>query len=334
MTQNTLSRRRFLGTASAGAITSSFAGIPVLLHADGKNESNSSFRGQHMRKIRVASVSTFNYIGEQERSLRNIAQWSRRAAREGAELVVFPELSVSGYVQHEVVWELAESVPGPSTEYLANLAGELGIVLCCGILERDADVTFNTQVLVNGNGLIGKQRKVHMPGMEYLYWRAAFEVNTFDIGKIRVGIMICYDSLFFELARTLYYKGAEALIMPFAYYTDPHRSRFPEENMTALVYRSQCYSNACYGILCNNAGGRDKNKYEPEGIKFPGWAGIFGPDGDVVEFTRGEGTGEAMAVATLEPERVARRRRNGLFIPRILRPELYYYLNDGDQSGI
>ena len=328
MSECMMNRRRFLGAASAGAAAVSGAGFPAVLDAADSAGERDPRIGQHMRKIRVASVSTFNYIGEQKRSLRNIAQWCRKAARQGAELVVFPELSVSGYVQHEVVWDLAEPVPGPSTEYLVQIAGELGIVICAGILEREADVPFNTQVLVNGNGLIGKQRKVHMPGTEYLYWRSAFRVDTFDIGKIRVGIMICYDSLFFELARTLYFKGAEALIMPFAYYTDPHRSRFPEENMTGLLYRSQCYSNGCYGILCNNAGGREKNEYEPEGIKFPGWAGVFGPDGSVAAFTREKGRGEAMALADLDPEEVAKRRRNGLFIPRILRPELYHYLND------
>ena len=161
-----------------------------------------------------------------------------------------------------------------------------------------------------------------MPGREYLYWRGGFEIDTFSIGKATVGITICYDSLFSELARTLYFKGAEVLIMPFAYKTVP-RSRFPEEDITALCYRSTCYSNGCYGIICNNAGTRKKSEWEPEDRKFPGWAGVFGPHGEVVAFTREKGNGEAMAVAVLEPDRLAKRRRNPYFIPRALRPELY-----------
>ena len=286
-----------------------------------------------MHKMTVAAVSTRNWIGESERSIKNMARWARRAADQNAELVVFPELGVNGYVHSPVVWDLAETIPGASTDKLIALARDLGLVLCYGILERDADITYNTQVLVNGDGIIGKQRKVHMPGTEYLYWRGGFEIETFDIGKARVGITICYDSLFTELARSLYFRGAEVLIMPFAYGTMA-RSRFPEEDMTALCYRTTCYSNGCYGIICNNAGTRGKNEWEPNGKKFPGWAGVLGPDGSVVSFTRQRGNGEAMVVAELDPEKVAERRRNAYFVPRCLRPELYVGIQDSDQTGL
>ena len=120
--------------------------------------------------------------------------------------------------------------------------------------------------------------------------------------------------------------------MPFAYGTGP-RSRFPEEDITALCYRATCFSNGAYGILCNNAGTRRKNQWEPHGKRFPGWAGVFGPQGDVVAFTRGRGNGEAMSVATLEPEKLAERRRNAYFIPRSLRPEIYVQMNDSEQAA-
>jgi len=285
-----------------------------------------------MQKLKAAAVSTRNFIGEPERSIRNMKKWARKAAEKGAELVVFPELCVNGYFHHAEVWDVAETIPGPSTDKLVAVAGELGVVLCYGILERDADVTFNTQVLVNGDGIIGKQRKIHMPGNEYLYWRGGFEIDAFDIGKARVGIMVCYDSLFMELARSLYFKGAEILIMPFAYGTMA-RARFPEEDLTGLCYRVACYSNGCYGVICNNAGTRGKNKYEPNGRKFPGWAGILGPDGSVVDFTRQRGNGEAMAIAELEPEKIAERRRNTYFVPRCLRPEMYVSIEDSDQTA-
>jgi predicted amidohydrolase len=276
-----------------------------------------------MHEIRVAAVSTRNWIGEPSKSIAGMSKWARRASEDGAELVVFPELGVNGYVHHESVWDLAEPIPGPSTDRLIELAGDLGLTICYGILERDADIVFNTQVLVNGDGIIGKQRKIHMPGPEYLYWRAGSEVRVFDLEKIKVGIMICYDSLFSELARTLYFKGAEVLIMPFAYNTGP-RSRFPEDEITGLCYRTTCYLNGCYGIVCNNAGNRRKSKWESKGARFPGWAGVFGPQGDVVAFTREPGNGEAMSVTTLDPEKLKERRRSTYFVPRCLRPELYH----------
>ena len=285
-----------------------------------------------MQKLVVAAVSTRNWIGQAARSIRNMAQWGRKAAAKGAEVIVYPELGVNGYVHSNRVWDIAEPVPGPSTDKLVALADELKGTLCFGILERDADIAYNTQVLVNGEGIIGKQRKIHMPGEEYLYWRGGFQVSTFDIGKACLGITICYDSLFSELVRTLYFKGAEVLIMPFAYGTGPRR-KFPEDDVTALTYRVHCYSNGCYGVVVNNAGSRRKSKWEAKGAKFPGWAGVFGPDGSVVAFTRGKGNGEAMVVAELDPEKVAERRRDTYFVPRCLRPETYTQIWDSDQTG-
>jgi predicted amidohydrolase len=249
------------------------------------------------------------------------------AADEEAELVVFPELGVSGYVRDEVAWKLAEPVPGPSTEAVVAVAAEFGVTICFGLLEREADIVYNTQVLVNATGMIGKQRKIHMPGPEHLYWRGGFEVEVFDIGKARVGIMICYDSLFPEMARTLFFKGAEILIMPFAYSTGP-RARFPEDDITALCYRSSCYQNGCFGVVCNNAEAKRDRDGKAKKQHFPGWAGVFDPDGSVVAFTRGKGYGEAMSIAVLEPDLLAARRSSPFFIPRSLRPEVYTHIRD------
>ena len=286
-----------------------------------------------MQAMTVAAISTRNWIGQSAKSIRNMAKWARQAAAAGADLAVFPELGVNGYLHHNVAWDLAESVPGPSTDKLIELADELEIVLCFGIIERDADVAYNTQVLVDGGGIIGKQRKIHMPHVEYLYWRGGFDISTFDIGKARVGITICYDSLFAEQARTLYYKGAEVLIMPFAYNTSVPRARFLQEDITGLTYRTTCFANGCFGILANNAGNRRKNEWEPKGNKVPGWAAVIGPGGNVLAVTDEPGNGEAMVVAELDPEKLAARRRNACFVPRCLRPELYSTISDSDQTS-
>jgi len=275
-----------------------------------------------MQKMKVAAISTRNWIGKPDKSIKNMTRWARKARKEGAEFIVFPELGVNGYFHSTRCWDVAEPVPGPSVDRLVDLAGDLDSILCFGILERDADVVYNTQVVVDGQGIMGKQRKIHMPGTEYLYWRGGFEINAIDIGKAKIGITICYDSLFSEMARTLFFKGVEVFVMPFAYNTGP-RAKFPEEDLTALTYRVHCHTNGAYGIICNNAGTRKKTKEEGSKAKFPGWAGIFDPHGKVVAFTREPGRGEAMVVAELDPEKVAERRRNSYFVPRCLRPELY-----------
>jgi len=250
------------------------------------------------------------------------------AAGEGAELVVFPELSVSGYCYDASVWDAAESVPGESTERLVTIANKVGATICFGLLELDADIVYNTQVLVDGNGIIGKHSKIHMPGHEYLYWRGGSDIVVHTLPQARVGIKICYDALFPEMARTLFVQGAEVLIMPFAYWSDTPRERFPEEDITGLCYRTTCFTNGCYGIACNNAGSRKASDMEPEGWRFPGWAGVFDPLGNVAAFTRDPGTDAAMVVATLTPDVLGERRRSTYFTPRCSRPELYLDVRD------
>lgn len=284
-----------------------------------------------MKKLRVAAVSTRNWIDQTNRSIQNMTYWAEKAVNKGAEFIVFPELGVNGYFHSTHTWDIAEPVPGPSTEKLISSAKKLNVILCFGILERDMDVVYNTQVVVNKDGILGKQRKIHMPGQEYFYWRSGFEIVTINIGKAIIGISICYDSNFAEMARTLFCKGAEILVMPFAYGTGP-REKFPENEIGGLVYRVHCWENGCYGILANNAGSRKKTKQEGSKIRFPGWAGVIDPEGNVVAFTRKPGNDEAMVVADLEPEKIAKRRRNVYFVPRCMRPEIYVSINKKNEK--
>jgi len=278
-----------------------------------------------MQRLKVAAISTRNWIGEQDRSIDNMTRWARDATSQGVEFLVFPELCVSGYFHSTHAWDVAEPVPGPSVDRLIGVADDLNAVLCFGVLERDADIVYNTQVVVSGKGILGKQRKIHMPGPEYYYWRGGFEIEAIDIGAARIGIMICYDALFSEMARTLFLKGAEIFVMPFGYSTGP-REVFPEEDLTGLTYRVLCHSNGAYGIAANNAGTREETGQEGSKMHFPGWAGVFGPDGKVVVWSREPGNGETMVLAELDPAAIADRRRNIYFVPRCLRPDLYLTL--------
>jgi len=276
-----------------------------------------------MHDIRVAAVSTRNWIGQPRRAVKHMEDWAAKARSQGAEFIVFPELNVSGYFHSTETLKFAEPIPGPSTDRLVQLASELDVILCFGLLENDADVVYNTQVIVDGSGILGTQRKIHMPGIEYMYWRSGFEIEPIDIGKAQVGIAICYDALFMELARTLFFKGAEILVMPFAYNTPCKRKDAPSTDIGVMTYRVNCHSNGFFGIVCNNAGKRRKTKQEGSKAVFPGWAGVFGPEGDVLAWTKRPGNEEAMVVADLEAEKLYNRRRNSYFMPRCLMPDRY-----------
>lgn len=277
-----------------------------------------------MEKITVAAVSVRNLVGQVEASLDNMGKWAAAAATQGAELILFPELNLSGYITAPIAAQLAETIPGPTTERVIALARRLNLVVACGLLEREGDQVYCTHILVNGDGLVGKQRKIHVPTQEQPYWQAGNAIDVFDVGKIKVGISICRDSFFDEMTRTFYFKGAEVVLMPFTYYNVP-RSQYLQETIHGKSLVKACWTNGYYALVCNSAEARPPNEWEPKGRRFPGWAGAISPWGRVIDFVQDEGNEEALIVAELDPAELQDRRQHPNFLARELRPELYQF---------
>jgi (R)-amidase len=275
-----------------------------------------------METLSVAAVSTRNLIGQPDAALSDMRIWTEAAARQGAELVLFPELNVTGYIQHPIVRQFAEPIPGPSAEKAVQLARDIGVTLACGILERDNDQFFCTHILVNGSGLIGKQRKIHTPVQEQPFWGFGSAIGVFDVGKATVGIAICRDAFFDEMTRTLYFKGADIVLMPFGYYNVP-RSRYLKESIHSMSIVKACWTNGYYALVCNSAENRSPSEWEPNGTRFPGWAGVIDPWGKVLAFVDREGNDEAMIVVEIGPDTLRDRRDHPNFLARELRPALY-----------
>jgi predicted amidohydrolase len=272
-----------------------------------------------METIKIATVSLNIQENQPKKNIRNIAKWTQKAATGGAEVILCPELSVSGGEQH------SEPIPGPSADQLTAIAKESGCILCVGVSECDAHATYNTQILLSGTGIIGKQRKLHLPSSEVAHRVGGAGVHTFSIGKARIGMAICYDTFFPEIARMLYLQGADILLMPYKESHSPPRNRVPEEALYVLAARVSCWTNGCYGVVCNWAGTPQSGESAPKFGHWPGWAGIFDPQGRVVEFTREDGNDEAMILAELDPQLLQKRRQHPEFTPNRLRPDLYVY---------
>jgi N-carbamoylputrescine amidase len=277
-----------------------------------------------MEKLTAAAISTRNLAGEPETAIQNMETWIQRAAEQGAELALFPELNVSGYILDPIVARLAEPLPGPSTERVIQLAGRYRIVIAFGLIEQDGDRLYCTHVLVNGRGILGKQRKVHTPLQEQACWGCGNEIEVFDIGKAKVGITVCRDSFFDEMTRTLYFKGAELVLMPFGYYNVP-RSRYLQDTIHGMSLVKSAWTNGYFELVCNSAGDRPPSETEPNGRKFPGWAGIIDPWGSLLEFVDRDGNDESMVVRTLDAAILEDRRAHPNFLAKELRPELYRF---------
>jgi N-carbamoylputrescine amidase len=277
-----------------------------------------------MEKLTVAAASTRNLIGQADQSIEVMKRWVGAAKEGGAELILFPELNVNGYVPAAVANEIAETIPGPSTEKIITIAQEADIIIGYGIIERERHDLFCTHVLVDKQGIIGKQRKIHVPAHEQPFWKAGDAITALNIGKAKVGIAICRDAFFDEMTRTLYSKGAEIVLMPFGYYNVP-RSRYLSETIHGMSLIKASWANGYYSVVCNSAEGREPNEWEPRGRRFPGWAGVISPWGRVVAFIDNEGNNESMVIEELCPQELEDRRNHPNFLAKELRIDLYEF---------
>ena len=248
--------------------------------------------------------------------------------------MLFPELVIHGHCTPNT-WELAEPVPdGPSVRRLVEIAARHRLVLCAGLSEKERDIVYNTQVLVGPQGYIGKQRKLHLSRDEVFYYKGGREIPVFDIGPCKVGIVICYDNQFPEVARVLALRGAEVLLMP-------HAGRFklwddtPESEAAARRYSHdflkkyalRARENACFAMLTDQAGRAGYVELWPRDSEnqphHAGAALIWGPDGELLASTQEERIREEMIVATLDAALLARERALANYMLRTRRPELF-----------
>jgi predicted amidohydrolase len=287
-----------------------------------------------MKSMRVAAVSMNGHMGVPGQVLEAIDAWCGRAVADQAELVLFPELVIHGHCTPNT-WQLAEPVPdGPSVTRLVQIARRHRLIVCAGMSEKERDIVYNTQVLVGPEGYIGKQRKLHLSRDEVFYYKGGRDIVVFDVGSCKVGIVICYDNQFPEIARVLALRGAEIILMP-------HAARFmvwddtPENESAARrfahnflkKYALRARENVCFAVLADQAGRAGYVEQWPRNSEnqphHPGAALIWGPDGELLTSTQEERIREEMIVATLDATMLARERSLANYMLRTRRPELF-----------
>ncbi len=223
-----------------------------------------------MESVVLASVS-MNVAYNKHHNLATCLKYIDEAASRGANLIVFPEQCLQGYLRHlnqsvssldiKYQYDEAEVVPhGPSTKAMMDAARQHEIYVVFGLTERDEDrydVLYNTAVLVGPEGYVGRYRKVHQPGDEaHVYWPGdEFPVFDTNIGKI--GMLICYDKAFPEVARILATQGAEILAMPTAWALEVVGGNVLTDASTEnyiLYDRVRAVENGCFFISSNQVG--------------------------------------------------------------------------------
>ncbi|WP_462158229.1 carbon-nitrogen hydrolase [Pseudoalteromonas sp. GB56] len=240
----------------------------------------------------VALVQQKN-TDDREYNLANSIKGIRDAVAKGAKLVVLQELHTGLYFcQSEDVnqFDLAETIPGPSTDTLGALAKELNIVIVASLFERRAAGLYhNTAVVLECDGSIaGKYRKMHIPDDPGFYEKFYFTPGDIGFEPIKtsvgtLGVLVCWDQWFPEAARLMATKGAEILIYPTAIGWDPNDDadeQARQQDAWVISQRAHAVANGVYVISANRTGFEADPTGHSAGIQFWGHSFIAGPQGE------------------------------------------------------
>src|SRR5262245_20255388 len=168
-----------------------------------------------MREITVATVQMKPRLGEMEDNLVKMSEMvSKIASQQKVDLIVFPELITSGYELGVRFTELAQRIPGPTLNLLAQRANEYGVYIAFGMVtkEKVESVLYNSAILVGPDGeLIDAYNKIHLRGEERMAFREGYQLPVMPTEVGNIGMMVGYDLAFPEVARSLSLDGAEIL---------------------------------------------------------------------------------------------------------------------------
>lgn len=219
----------------------------------------------------------------------------RDCASKGAQLVVLQELHNSVYfcqTEEAAICDLAEPIPGPSTERYGALARELGIVLVLSLFERRAPgIYHNTAVVIEKDGSIaGKYRKMHIPDDPCFYEKFYFTSGDLGFQPVHtsvgdLGVLVCWDQWYPEAARLMALNGADLLIYPTAIGgvgTDDKEEQAMQRQAWQLVQRGHAVANGLPVITVNRVGHEDDPSGNTIGLDFWGFSFATGPQGEIL----------------------------------------------------
>jgi N-carbamoylputrescine amidase len=272
------------------------------------------------KSFKIAAVQ-MRCTSDAGNNLAAAQKFIRKAARSGARVVCLPELFRSLYfcqTEDHSNFELAEAVPGPTTEALANLARELGIVIVGSVFERRAaGVYHNTAVVLDADGsLAGKYRKMHIPDDPLYHEKFYFAPGDLGFQAIetkcgRVGTLVCWDQWYPEAARLTALQGAVVLVYPTAIGWHPReKKKWGASQLSAwqTMQRSHAIANGVYVAAVNRVGHEGLKK---GGIEFWGSSFICDPYGRVLAEARKDP--EEVIIAECDPSVIETARQHWPF---------------------
>ena len=251
-----------------------------------------------------------------QKLIRNIED----CAKQGAQLVVLQELHNSLYfcqTEDTGVFDLAERIPGPSTERFGEVARRLGIVIVTSLFEKRAPgIYHNTAVVLEKDGSIaGKYRKMHIPDDPAYYEKFYFTPGDLGFKPIdtsvgRLGVLVCWDQWYPEAARLMAMAGADMLIYPTAIgweSTDPEDEKKRQKDAWVISQRGHAIANGLSVISVNRVGHEADPSGQTNGIQFWGNSFVAGPQGEFLAQTGNSGEENLLVEIDLQRSESVRR---------------------------
>ncbi|MGQ9506470.1 MAG: carbon-nitrogen hydrolase family protein [Candidatus Bathycorpusculaceae bacterium] len=226
-------------------------------------------------KIKLALAQISCKCGDKAANIKKMKTLVNKAKKQGVNLIIFPELSLTGYTVRDQIYELAETIPGPSVKTLESVARKTNSYIIFGmpeVSEKTKATLYNAAVLIGPEGFIGKYRKMYLPTHsvfeEKRYFRAGYHAAAFETKIGNIGLTICYDIFFPEVSRLTRLKGAQLIVCISA---SPAIRRAFFEALTI----ARAIENTAFLAYVNLIGIED-------GLQFWGGSRLVGPNGKVL----------------------------------------------------
>jgi len=271
------------------------------------------------KEVTVALAQISSRVGDKEHNIKEMEKKIKQAKRKDANLVIFPELALTGYVCRDLVYELAELVPkGPSIRQITDIAKRENVHAIFGMIEQSAkagSVLHNTAVLIGPKGFIGKYQKMHLPTHsifeEKRYFRQGYQTPVYETTIGKLGMIICYDIYFPEITRLMRLKGSQLIVCISA---SPSTRREFFEVLTA----ARAIESTVFLAFTNLVGIED-------GLQFWGGSRLIAPSGSII--AKAKYDEDDLVVAKINYSDM---KRVEAFVPtlRDLRPELFNALKE------
>ena len=273
-------------------------------------------------KIKLALAQISSKRENKKANLQKIEEFTVKAKEQAADLVIFPELSLTGYVVKDQIYELAETISGTSTKKIEAIAKKTDMHVVFGMPElsgKTKATIFNTALLVGPKGVIGKYRKRYLPTHsvfeEKRYFRPGYQTAAFTTALGNIGLCICYDIFFPEICRLTRLKGAQLIVVISA--SPAVRKRYFE-----VFTAARALENTIFLAYVNLVG-------VEEGLQFWGGSRLVSPTGDILAKAKYDEEDFVTCEVDYSDIRPAE-----TFIPtlRDLRPELFAELKENAEN--